>query len=122
MKIQTIGYLSFRTVDSIRYNIYNDEETNKMFYYFGNKKYLITLPKEYMKLNNVSFLSITLSDSEVYVDFLKELNDINFPKYYLINNNKILNNNFNKSEYHIELPDLKEIYSYKSIFNNVKEK
>ncbi len=119
MKIQTIGYLSFRTVDSIRYNIYNDIDTNEIYYCIDNKKYFITLPKEYMKVNNVSFLSITLSDSVVYIDFLKEINDINFPKYYLINNNKILNNN---SDYHIELPNLKELYSYKSIFNNVKEK
>ncbi len=115
MSVKVIGILNIRSVDSINYDIYKNEQTNEIYYMVNNNKYLINLSAKYKKLTN---FKIIISDALIYMDFLKEIHEPEFPKFYLINNEKVLND----SENNIQIPNLIELYSYKSIFNNVKSK
>jgi len=114
MEIKNIGNISIRSVDSIKYAIYKNNSTNEIYYLINNCKYTINLSDKYKNLNNIN---ISLSETVLYIDFLKEINDVTFPKCYYINNNKIINDNNN-----IEIPNLTELYSYKSILDGVKLK
>ena len=90
-----IGYLYVREVDSIRHPIYKTESGYFIEYqsHCGAqlKSIPINLPEKY---KNNSDIHIVLSKLSEYVNFQKEIADINFPQYLYINDEKIKNNNY----------------------------
>jgi len=84
-----IGYFYIREVDSIRYDIYQNNDN--FFVLVKNKYYKINLPKKYQNLNES--VHIVLYDGLDYEDYQNNLKFNTPPKYIIINNNKIENNN-----------------------------
>lgn len=84
-----IGYFYIREVDSIRYNIYQNNDN--FFVLVKNKYYKINLPKKYQNLNES--VHIVLYDGLDYEDYQNNLKFNTPPKFIIINNNKIENNN-----------------------------
>ena len=84
-----IGYFYIRQVDSIRYDIYQNNDN--FFVLVKNKYYKINLPKKYQNLDES--VHIVLYDGLDYEDYQNNLKFNTPPKYIIINNNKIENNN-----------------------------
>jgi len=84
-----IGYFYIREVDSIRYDIYQNNDN--FFVLVKNKYYKINLPKKYQNLNES--VHIVLYDGLDYEDYQNNLKFNTPPKFIIINNNKIENNN-----------------------------
>jgi hypothetical protein len=84
-----IGYFYIREIDSIRYDIYQNNDN--IFALIKNKFYKINLPKKYQNLNEKIHITLTdILDYEDYENFLKKNKP---PSYIKINNEKIQNNN-----------------------------
>ena len=84
-----IGYFYIREVDSIRHDIYQNNDN--FFVLVKNKYYKINLPKKYQNLNEL--IHIVLWDALDYEDYVNNVKSNIPPKYIIINNNKIENNN-----------------------------
>jgi hypothetical protein len=63
-----IGYLYIRKVDSIRYDIY--QNNNYIFTMIKNKTYKINLPQKFLSLDDK--IDLTLYNSENYKEYDKE--------------------------------------------------
>ena len=78
-----IGYLHFRSVDAIRYPIYDID--GDYFYLYRGKKYKLNIPNNFVN----KFIDIVLSDRN-YVDYEKEKKEKGFPLIYKINNIQVI--------------------------------
>ena len=90
-----IGYLYVREVDSIRHPIYKTDAGYFIEYraHCGAqlKSISFNLPDKY---KNNTDIHIVLSKASEYVNYEKEIADINFPRYIYINDEKIKNYNY----------------------------
>ncbi len=80
-----IGYLHFRSIDAIRYPIYDID--GDYFYLYRDKKYKLNIPENFVN----KFIDVVLSEKMNYVDYEKERKEIECPKVYEINGIKVIN-------------------------------
>ncbi len=84
-----IGYFYIRAVDSVRFDIY--QNNNNVFTNIRNKIYKLNLPKKYLLLDDK--IHITLIDSFEYAEYEYLLKENKPPNYITINDEKIKNDN-----------------------------
>ena len=84
-----IGYFYIRQVDSIRFDIY--QNNNNVFTNIRNKIYKLNLPNKYLVSNDK--IHITLIDAFEYAEYENLLKKNKPPNYIIINDEKIKNDN-----------------------------
>ena len=80
MKDALIGYVHFRSIDALRYDLML--MSNKTTYFvYRNEKYDITLPPEYLSLKDK--INVIFNDKLNYIDYKNDIkNSINVHGYY----------------------------------------
>ena len=90
--MKKIGYFYIKAIDSIRYDIYQNNDI--IYVDYKNHSYKINLPQKYQNLNEkIHITLIDMSDYENYDDYQNHVKNNIPPKYIDINNNKLKNDN-----------------------------